>query len=135
MEAYEDGVLQYQDDMEVWQDEYQEWKENRANAIGIVREKYSDAFDVNIASHWGWVIFMMIMNSGLIFSIMKWKDRRRLSMKPGITCLWQINGRSTVAFDRWMELDKEYIDNWSLWLDFKILAKTVPAVMRGTGAS
>jgi exopolysaccharide biosynthesis polyprenyl glycosylphosphotransferase len=65
----------------------------------------------------------------------EWKDVRRLSMKPGITCLWQINGRSTVSFDKWMELDKEYIDNWSLWLDFKILAKTIPAVLRGTGAS
>jgi lipopolysaccharide/colanic/teichoic acid biosynthesis glycosyltransferase len=56
-------------------------------------------------------------------------------MKPGITCLWQINGRNTVSFDKWMELDKEYIDNWSLWLDVKILAKTIPAVLRGTGAS
>ena len=65
----------------------------------------------------------------------EWKDRRRLSIKPGITCLWQVNGRSTVSFDRWMELDREYIDNWSLLLDFKILAKTIPAVMRGTGAS
>jgi exopolysaccharide biosynthesis polyprenyl glycosylphosphotransferase len=62
------------------------------------------------------------------------KDRRRLSMKPGITCLWQVNGRSNVSFERWMELDKEYIDNWSLWLDFKILAKTIPAVIRGSGA-
>ena len=65
----------------------------------------------------------------------EWKDRRRLSMKPGITCLWQINGRNTVPFEKWMELDKEYIDNWSLWLDLKILAKTLPAVLRGTGAS
>ena len=65
----------------------------------------------------------------------QWKDRRRLSMKPGITCLWQINGRSAIPFDKWMELDKEYIDNWSLWLDLKILAKTIPAVMRGSGAA
>lgn len=65
----------------------------------------------------------------------EWRDRRRLSMKPGITCLWQVNGRSNVSFERWMELDKEYIDNWSLWLDFKILAKTIPAVIRGLGAS
>ncbi|MCK5513856.1 MAG: sugar transferase, partial [Deltaproteobacteria bacterium] len=63
------------------------------------------------------------------------KDKRRLSMKPGITCLWQINGRSNISFDKWMELDKEYIDNWSLWLDMKILAKTIPAVIRGTGAT
>jgi exopolysaccharide biosynthesis polyprenyl glycosylphosphotransferase len=65
----------------------------------------------------------------------QWKDRRRLSMKPGITCLWQINGRSTVPFEKWMELDREYIDNWSLSLDFKILAKTIPAIIRGSGAS
>lgn len=59
---------------------------------------------------------------------------RRLSMKPGITCLWQVNGRSAVAFEKWMELDKQYIDRWSLWLDFKILAKTIPAVLKGSGA-
>ena len=64
----------------------------------------------------------------------RWRDRRRLSMKPGITCLWQVNGRSNCPFEKWMELDKEYIDNWSLWLDFKILAKTIPAVIRGSGA-
>lgn len=63
------------------------------------------------------------------------KDRRRLSMKPGITCLWQINGRSNIPFDKWMELDKEYIDNWSFWLDLKILAKTIPAVIRRSGAA
>ena len=65
----------------------------------------------------------------------KRKDRRRLSMKPGITCLWQINGRSNIPFDKWMELDKEYIDNWSFWLDLKILAKTIPAVIRRSGAA
>jgi len=47
-------------------------------------------------------------------------------MKPGITCLWQINGRNNIPFERWMELDKEYIDNWLLLLDLKILAKTIP---------
>ncbi len=61
-------------------------------------------------------------------------QRRRLSMKPGLTGLWQVNGRSNVSFDRWMELDLNYIDNWSLWEDTKILAKTVPAVLRKTGA-
>jgi exopolysaccharide biosynthesis polyprenyl glycosylphosphotransferase len=59
---------------------------------------------------------------------------RRLTMKPGITCLWQVSGRNAVQFEQWMELDKEYIDNWSLWLDFKILAKTIPAVLKGSGA-
>lgn len=63
------------------------------------------------------------------------QDRRRLSMRPGITCLWQVNGRNSIPFDRWMELDREYIDRWSLWLDIKILAKTIPAVFRGVGSS
>ena len=61
--------------------------------------------------------------------------RRRFSVSPGITCLWQVNGRSNVSFDKWMEMDMEYIDRWSLLLDFKILAKTVPAVFRGVGAA
>jgi lipopolysaccharide/colanic/teichoic acid biosynthesis glycosyltransferase len=56
-------------------------------------------------------------------------------VRPGITCLWQINGRSNVSFDKWMELDMEYIDHWSLWLDLIILIKTVPAVFKGSGAA
>jgi len=60
--------------------------------------------------------------------------RRKLSVKPGITCLWQINGRNKINdFDEWMKLDLQYIDEWSLWLDIKILLKTIPAVLRGTG--
>jgi exopolysaccharide biosynthesis polyprenyl glycosylphosphotransferase len=62
-------------------------------------------------------------------------QRRRFSVKPGITCLWQINGRNSIPFDKWMELDMQYIDKWSLLLDLKILARTVPAVLRGTGAA
>jgi exopolysaccharide biosynthesis polyprenyl glycosylphosphotransferase len=59
---------------------------------------------------------------------------RRLSMKPGITCIWQVSGRNTVDFDTWMRLDLEYIDNWSLFLDLKLLLRTVPAVISGSGA-
>jgi lipopolysaccharide/colanic/teichoic acid biosynthesis glycosyltransferase len=59
---------------------------------------------------------------------------RRLSVKPGITCTWQVSGRSSIGFDRWMELDLSYIDNWSLWHDVKILARTIPAVLTGRGA-
>jgi len=55
-------------------------------------------------------------------------------MKPGLTCLWQINGRSALDFDTWMKLDMEYIDNWSLSLDLKILARTVAAVLLARGA-
>src|SRR5262245_11640002 len=63
----------------------------------------------------------------------RWQ-RRRLSMKPGITCLWQISGRNEVSFQDWMKLDLTYIDNWSLLLDLKILLKTVPIVLLGKGA-
>jgi len=59
---------------------------------------------------------------------------RRHSMKPGITGLWQVNGRNDIkGFEDWVKLDLEYIDNWSLWLDFKIAIKTIPAMIRGTG--
>ena len=62
-------------------------------------------------------------------------QRRRLSMRPGITCLWQANGRNKITdFNEWMRLDLEYIDKWSLLLDCKLLLKTVPVVMFGTGA-
>lgn len=61
--------------------------------------------------------------------------RRRFSVRPGITCLWQIKGRSNLSFDAWMELDMLYIDDWSLWLDAKILLGTIPAVLKGSGAS
>lgn len=64
----------------------------------------------------------------------RWQ-RRRLSVKPGITCLWQISGRNDIGFDRWMELDLEYIDNWSLWGDLAICLRTVPAVLSARGAS
>jgi lipopolysaccharide/colanic/teichoic acid biosynthesis glycosyltransferase len=60
--------------------------------------------------------------------------RRRLSMKPGLTCLWQISGRNEIGFDRWMKLDLQYIDQWSLWLDLKILFRTIPVVLSGLGA-
>ncbi len=61
-------------------------------------------------------------------------QRRRFSMKPGLTCLWQIKGRNKIGFEEWMKLDLEYLDNWSLWLDFKILIKTIPVVLFGIGA-
>lgn len=64
----------------------------------------------------------------------RWQ-RRRLAMKPGLTCLWQISGRNNLDFHRWMELDLEYIDSWSPLLDLKILVKTIPAVLSGRGAS
>ena len=62
------------------------------------------------------------------------KFLRRHSMKPGITGLWQVNGRTDVKnFDNWIKLDLEYIDNWSLWLDLKIAIKTIPTIIKGSG--
>jgi exopolysaccharide biosynthesis polyprenyl glycosylphosphotransferase len=63
------------------------------------------------------------------------KERRRLSMRPGLTCTWQVSGRNDIAdFESWVQLDLEYIDNWSLGLDFSLLVRTVPAVVFGSGA-
>jgi exopolysaccharide biosynthesis polyprenyl glycosylphosphotransferase len=62
-------------------------------------------------------------------------QKRRFSVKPGITGLWQVSGRSDLSFERWMQLDLEYIDRWSLGLDFRILLRTIPAVLSGHGAA
>jgi len=62
------------------------------------------------------------------------EDRRRLDAKPGLTCIWQVSGRGDIAFPEQVELDVQYIESQSLWLDFKILLKTVPAVLSGRGA-
>ncbi|HMH02354.1 MAG TPA: exopolysaccharide biosynthesis polyprenyl glycosylphosphotransferase, partial [Terriglobales bacterium] len=61
-------------------------------------------------------------------------QRRRLRMRPGLTCLWALEGRSQLRFERWTRLDLLYIDNWSIWLDLKILLKTIPTVLSGRGA-
>ena len=61
-------------------------------------------------------------------------QRKRFSVQPGITCLWQISGRSNLPFEKWLELDLQYIDNWSFWYDVKILFKTIPAVLNSKGA-
>jgi lipopolysaccharide/colanic/teichoic acid biosynthesis glycosyltransferase len=60
---------------------------------------------------------------------------RRFSVRPGLTCLWQISGRSTLGFDEWIRLDLQYIDEWTFRTDLMILLKTLPAVIRGEGAS
>ncbi len=60
--------------------------------------------------------------------------RQRLEVKPGVTCLWQISGRSEISFDEWMALDNAYIDTWTPLMDLVVIAKTIPAVFRGTGA-
>ena len=62
-------------------------------------------------------------------------QRRRLSVRPGITCVWQVSGRNEISFERWMYLDMQYIDHWSLQRDLKLILMTLPAVLRGRGAS
>ena len=62
-------------------------------------------------------------------------QRRRLSVRPGITCVWQVSGRSNISFETWMYLDMQYIDHWSLMKDLKLILKTLPAVLTGRGAS
>src|SRR5208282_2012455 len=63
-------------------------------------------------------------------------QKKKLGVKPGITCLWQVSGRNRVkTLDEWVKLDLEYIERWSLWHDFKILLRTIPAVITGRGAS
>ena len=62
------------------------------------------------------------------------KHRKRLSVRPGITCTWQISGRNDVDFEQWMTMDAEYVDNWSFWLDMIILIKTIPAVLMRRGS-
>ncbi len=60
-------------------------------------------------------------------------QHRKLSVKPGLTCLWQTSGRNNIDFEEWMKLDLKYIDNWSLWEDAKIIVRTIPTVLKGTG--
>jgi len=60
---------------------------------------------------------------------------RRFSVRPGMTGMWQVNGRGSLSFEQWIKLDFSYIDEWSLALDFKILARTVPAVLKRSGAA
>jgi len=69
------------------------------------------------------------------FEVLTAAQRARFAVTPGLTCLWQVSGRSDIrSFDEWMRLDRQYIESWSLWLDLLILARTVPVVARGRGA-
>jgi lipopolysaccharide/colanic/teichoic acid biosynthesis glycosyltransferase len=62
-------------------------------------------------------------------------QRRRLSVRPGLTCYWQVGGRNAIGFEEWMRLDLRYVDNFTLWVDFSLIAQTFPAVLAGRGAS
>ena len=69
--------------------------------------------------------------------LVKYKSwhRRKLSTKPGMTCLWQVNGRNEIrSFDEWVQLDLDYIDNWTIWKDFDILLRTTLIVFKGSGS-
>ena len=66
----------------------------------------------------------------------EWQQKAKTSMKPGITCIWQVNGRNLISdHNQWMKMDLDYVRNWSLWLDIKLLLKTIPAALSGIGAS
>lgn len=67
-------------------------------------------------------------------SAIRGDHRRRLTMRPGLTCLWQINGRSSVDYSTWMKYDLQYVDGWSLWTDLKVIVRTIPLVVTGKGA-
>jgi lipopolysaccharide/colanic/teichoic acid biosynthesis glycosyltransferase len=62
------------------------------------------------------------------------EDRRRLDVKPGLTCLWQVSGRSDLPFEQQVRLDAKYIDSQSVWLDIALLFRTIPAILTGRGA-
>jgi exopolysaccharide biosynthesis polyprenyl glycosylphosphotransferase len=62
-------------------------------------------------------------------------QRRRLSVRPGLTCFWQVSGRNEIGFDQWMQLDLQYVDQWSIGTDLRLIARTIPAVFTGSGAS
>jgi len=68
--------------------------------------------------------------------VVKYEDwqLKRLEIRPGLTCLWQVKGRSNLSFREWMKLDLFYIENWSFWLDIKIILRTIVVVVRGEGA-
>ncbi len=94
-----------------------------ALAVAVVPEALPAVVTIS-ASLWWYLAFST-----------EWLMRRRLSMRPGITCLWQISGRNDIKdFNQWMKLDLEYIDNWSLWRDWVILLKTIPIVLITRGA-
>ena len=62
-------------------------------------------------------------------------QRRRMSVRPGLTCYWQVSGRNEVGFEEWMQMDLKYVDQWSLKIDIELILKTIPVVLTGRGAS
>jgi exopolysaccharide biosynthesis polyprenyl glycosylphosphotransferase len=111
-------------------------KDPRVTAVGHILRKFSidelpQLFNV-LAGHMS-LVGPRALATYEVEKFDLWQ-RRRLSMRPGLTGLWQVKGRNKIDFVNWMKLDLEYVDHWSIWLDIKILAKTIPAVLFGRGA-
>jgi lipopolysaccharide/colanic/teichoic acid biosynthesis glycosyltransferase len=126
--------------VDIYQEIYEpEWKRKKLQCItpiGRMLRKFSvDEFPQFFNVFWGHMSLVGPRPTPLhdVRQYETW-HRRRLSMRPGLTCLWQVKGRRNIKFQEWMEMDLEYLDNWSLWLDIKILIKTIPAVLFGRGA-
>ena len=107
-----------------------------SDALGALRVKLGH--DLKLLTHeWAplWIVDFPMFEDAGDGQVTAHAHRRRLSVKPGLTCLWQISGRSNLTdFSEWVRLDLEYIDNWNFWLDLKILIRTVPVVFAGAGA-
>lgn len=112
-------------------------RDPRITRVGRFIRKFSIDEFPQLLNVWGGQMSLVGPRPPLAGEVAKysWDQRRRLSVKPGMTGLWQVSGRSDVSFEEWVELDLRYIDGWSLWLDFQILLKTFKAVAGGRGAA